>query len=143
MFPLCMSVHCSISVRYTIHLLHRKRKWSTVSSFVPLPPPPENSKLGVLLVAVNVVVSFLRLLYPLVILLSSGGGGEPCCGDNDASPGELAGSPPGSPSGGSAIDLQLDPLAVRCNVCTSSLTLKLQCSPRVGRRRSRSSWRAV
>jgi len=100
-----MMLLCCVIVSFKFAMSH-----ATSSRFVPLPsPPPENSKLGVLLVAVNVVVSFLRLLYPLVILLSSGGGGERCCGDNDASPGEFAGSPRGSPLGGSAIDLQLDP----------------------------------
>lgn len=117
---------CCVTVSFRFAISH-----ATSSRLVPRPsPPPENSKLKVLLLPVSVVVSFLRLLYPLVILLSSGGGGEPCCGDDDASPGELAGSPSGSPLGGSAVDLQLDPLTLRCNACTSSLPLKLQCFER-------------
>jgi hypothetical protein len=56
---------------------------ATSSKFVPLPsPPPENSKLGVLLVAVNVAVSFLCLLRDLVILPDVGVGCEPCCRAN-------------------------------------------------------------
>ena len=35
MLPLPVSVHCSISLRCVVHLLHRKRKWSTVSRACP------------------------------------------------------------------------------------------------------------
>jgi len=119
---------CCVTVSFRFAISH-----ATLSRLVPRPSPlPENSKLKVLLLPVNIVVSFLRLLYPLVILLSSRGGGKPCCADDDASPRELVGSPPGSPLGGSAISLQIaapqsDPLTLRCSTCTSSLTLKLQC----------------
>jgi len=58
---------------------------ATSSGFVPLPSPPlENSELGVLLVSVNVVMSFL--LCDLVILP------------------EPVGSPPGSPLAGLVFD---------------------------------------
>jgi hypothetical protein len=71
--------------------------YATLSRVVPLPsPPPENSKLGVLLVAVNVTLSFLCLLRDLVILPGAGGGCEPCCGANDAVHSEPLGSPSGS-----------------------------------------------
>ncbi|PVH68210.1 hypothetical protein DL98DRAFT_232064 [Cadophora sp. DSE1049] len=76
------------------------------SRTVPLPsPPPENSKLGVSLAPANVIVSFFRLLYPLVILLNSDGGGEVCCGVNDAVHRKLLGGPSGSPLVGSTMDL--------------------------------------
>lgn len=100
-----MILLCCVMVSFRFAMSH-----ATSSRFVPLPSlPPVNSKLGVLLVPVNAVVSFLRLLYALVIRLSSDGGGEPCCAENDASYRELAGCPPVSPLGGSAIDLQLVP----------------------------------
>ena len=50
------------------------------SRFVPLSlPPPEKSKLGVLLVPVKVAVFPLRLFSPLVTRLNSEIGGEPSC----------------------------------------------------------------
>ena len=79
---------------------------ATSSKFVPLPsPPPVNSKLGVFLVPVKVVMSFLRLLSALVTRLNSEGGGVLCCGVGHVACWEPVGDPMGSPMAGSAISL--------------------------------------
>jgi hypothetical protein len=59
--------------------------------------PPENSKLGILLVAVNVTVSFLCLLRDLVIPPIAGGSCEACCRANDAAHSKPIGCPIGFP----------------------------------------------
>src|SRR6266487_1204747 len=59
-----MMSFCCVTVAFRLAMSH-----TTSSRLVPRPLPPlENTKLGVLLVPVNEVVSFLRLLYALVIL---------------------------------------------------------------------------